>query len=101
MSNESIPGKHTAMFPCEKEVDLRLLTHRLEQLEERHDEQAAQIKQLLKYADVIDNIVEEQRARRKFWETTSAQVASAGLWAIIVALGSALWFTLQSKIGKP
>ena len=95
----AVSGKSTgnSMY----EADLALLKHRLETLESCQDEHDKHITLLLKYSQVIDDIVKEQEARRKFWESIASSVTSAGAWAVIVAVGSAIWYTAQSKLGKP
>lgn len=94
-----LPGR--PMGSVTSEAELALLRHRLEELESQHEEHERQIGLLLKYSTVIDDIVKEQEARRKFWESIASSVTSAGAWAIIVAIGSAVWYTAQSKLGKP
>lgn len=83
------------------EAELALLKHRLETVEEAQNEHQQHITLLIKYSQVIDDIVKEQEARRKFWESIASSVTSAGAWAVIVAIGSAIWYTAQSKLGKP
>lgn len=95
------PAIRSGVTPGFSEADVALLKHRLEELEERHEEQEKNVSLLLKYATVVDDIVKEQEARRKFWESIASSVTSAGAWAIVAAIGSAVWYAAQSKIGKP
>ena len=45
-------------------------------------------------------VIKKMEARTKLYEELRAEIAKKGLWALILALGGAVWFYLKSKLNS-
>ncbi|AET91088.1 hypothetical protein BYI23_B004810 [Burkholderia sp. YI23] len=43
-------------------------------------------------------VIKKMEARAKLYEDLRADLAKKGLWAVIVAIGAAIWFYVKAKI---
>lgn len=45
--------------------------------------------------EYLRNLIDEHKARKEFWETVRTRVVGTGIVALLSAIASAVWFTLE------